>query len=107
MEKRRFESVEVFSCLKTSTLGYCRFLKDHFLRNRKNTELTHCPFARRRILLNTVRDSEPIRLLQSPRSLSVYILNCDTVPRNRPLFMENVYSFLETIFFRMYWMNIK
>ena len=33
MEKRRFESFEVFSCLKKkSTLGFCRLLKDRSLK---------------------------------------------------------------------------
>ena len=35
MEKRRFESFEDFSCLKKSTLGFCRLLKDLSLRKWK------------------------------------------------------------------------
>ena len=36
-----------FLALKKSVVGFCRLLKDHSLKNGKNTELTHYPLARR------------------------------------------------------------
>ena len=60
MEKRRFESFEVFSCLEKKKLG--------------KTPSSHIIHSLGGEYCWIVRDSEPLRLLKSPRSLSLYIL---------------------------------
>ena len=71
-----------FLALKRSTLGFCRLLKDRSLKkwekHRAHTlstrqQVNHCWI---------IRDSERMRLLKSPRSLSVYILNL-CIPHQR------------------------
>ena len=75
MKKRRFESFEVFSCLKKSTtLGFCRLLKDISLREWEKKTSSQIIHSLGGGYCWLVRDSEQIRLLKSPRSLNVYIL---------------------------------
>ena len=67
MEKCRFESFQVFSCLKKkSALGFCRLLEDRSLKNweTQSSRIIHSLGGE---YCWIVRDSEPIRFLKSPR----------------------------------------
>ena len=46
-KKNVFNTSRSFLDLKKSTLGFCRPLKGRSLKNRKHTELTHFPLAKR------------------------------------------------------------
>ena len=59
---------------KKSTLGFCRLLKDLSLRKWEKKPSSHIIHSLGGEYCWIVRDSEQIRLLNSPRSLSVYIL---------------------------------
>ena len=73
--KRRFESFEVFSCFKKDNPIILATLKDHSLyKNTEKTPKSQIMDSLRGEYCWTVKDSELIRLLKSPKSLSVYIL---------------------------------
>ena len=57
-----------------STLGFFRVLKDQSLKKMGKTPSSHIIHSLGGEYCLIVRDSEPIRLLKSPRSLIVYIL---------------------------------
>ena len=63
-----------FLALKKSTLGFCRLLKDLSLKKMGKTLTSHIIHSLGGEYCWIVRDNEPIRLLKSPRSLSVYVL---------------------------------
>ena len=74
MEKRRFESFEVFSCLKKVNPRILSTFKRSFSKKMGRKTSSHIIHSLGGEYWWIVRDSEPIRLLKSPRSLSVYIL---------------------------------
>ena len=59
---------------KKSAPRFCRLLKDRSLKKKGKTPSSHIIHSLGGEYCWIVRDSEPIRLLKSPRSLSVYIL---------------------------------
>ena len=64
-----------FLALKKTTLEFWRLLKDHSLyKNTGKTPNSHIVDSLRGEYCWTVKDSELIRLLKSPKSLNVYIL---------------------------------
>ena len=70
-----FNPPKSFLDLKKSTLGFCWLLKGRSLKKKKgNTPSSHIFHSLRGEYCWMVRASEPIRLLKSPRSLSVCIL---------------------------------
>ena len=70
MEKRRFKSLQVFSCLKKVNPRILLTFKRSFSKKMGKTPSSH---------------SEPIRLLKSQRSLIVYILNKSKMFRTKDL----------------------
>ena len=77
MEKRRFESFEVFSCLNKVNPRILSTFKDRSLKNSEKTPSSDIIHSLGGEYCWIVQDSEPIRLFKSPRSLSVYILSLD------------------------------
>ena len=74
MEKRRFESFKVFSCLKKINPRILSTFKRSFSKKMVKKPSSHIIHSLGGEYCRIVRDSEPIRLLKSPRSSSVYIL---------------------------------
>ena len=85
MEKRRFESFEVFSCLKKVNPRILSTFKRSFSKKMGKNPRPHIIHSLGREYCWIVRDSEPIRLVKSPRSLSVYILKYIIYHRSNPL----------------------
>ena len=75
MEKRRFESFEVFSCLKKVNPRILSTFKRSFSKKMGKKPSSHTIHSLGGEYCWIVRGSEPIRLLKSPRSLNVYILS--------------------------------
>ena len=72
-----------FLALKRSTLGFFRLLKDRSLKKMGKTLSSHIIHSLGGEYCWIVRDSEPVRLLKSPRSLSVYILIMIIIDNNQ------------------------
>ena len=75
MEKRRFESFEVFSCLKKVNPRILSTFKRSFSTKMGKNQHSHIIHSLGGEYCCIVRDSEPIRLLKSLRRLSFYILD--------------------------------
>ena len=74
MEKRRFESFQVFSCLKKVNPRILSTFKRSFSKTMGKTLGSHIIHSLGGEYCWILRDSEPIRLLKSLRSRSVYTL---------------------------------
>ena len=81
MEKCRFESFKVFSCLKKVNPRILSTFKRSFSKKMVKKPSSHIIHSLGGEYCRIVRDSEPIRLLKSPRSLSVYILKGNIMGR--------------------------